>query len=410
MRKTIFVVVVLAAFFLAVRGNSPFHQKTAVDETPSAPLPKGEKEIRDVVKAGETLFDIFKKYDLEIGELFELREASANVYPLRNVHPDRPYRIRLDEQDQIRSFDYWFSDDDFLSITRTDTGFHAEKVAVPYEKRVLHLGGVVENNLIASMGEGRENLLLAFQVSDIFAWDIDFSSDLRRGDQYKVVVEGLYLDGEFRKYGDVLSAEFTNQEESYRGYRFEDGGSAGYFDEKGRSLKKAFLKAPLSFRRISSGFSKNRYHPVLKIYRPHHGLDYAAPRGTPVSAVGDGTVLFTGTKGGYGKVVILKHSGGYKTTYGHLSRMASGIRKGKKVDQGEVIAYVGSTGIATGPHLHYEIRIHDRPVNPLTFKIPRKQSIPESRMAEFQRIKSRMDTFLASIRLSGPVKGDGSTL
>jgi murein DD-endopeptidase MepM/ murein hydrolase activator NlpD len=361
------------------------------------------KEIIDVVRSGETLFGIFKRYGLHVSDLLHLREAAANVYPVRRLHPDRSYRIVLDGENHVQSFTYWISDDDLLEITRIESGFRAEKVPVPYERRILHLGGIIENNLIESMGEQKENRLLAFQVSDIYAWDIDFTSDLRRGDSFKLVVEGLYLDGELRKYGDVLSAEFINRGENHRAYRFESDGRIGYYDASGKSLRRAFLKAPLNFRRISSTFSNKRFHPVLKIYRPHHGLDYAAPSGTPVSAVGDGTVAFSGWKGGYGKLVILKHPNGYKTYYGHLSRLGKGIRKGKRVEQGDVLGYVGATGRTTGPHLHYEVHIHDKPVNPLSIKVPRSTAIPEERMAEFRDLRNRMDGGLSAIHL--PEKG-----
>jgi murein DD-endopeptidase MepM/ murein hydrolase activator NlpD len=253
------------------------------------------------------------------------------------------------------------------------------------------------------MGNGRENMMLAMQLSDIFAWDIDFTTDLRDGDTFKIVVEALYLDGEFKKYGDILAAEFVNNGETYRAYRFEHNGKAGYYDEEGKSLRKAFLKAPLSFRRISSGFSLGRFHPILKIYRPHHGLDYAAPAGTPVSAMGDGTVIFAGKKGQYGNLVIIRHPNGYKTYYGHLSKFGKDIKKGTKVEQGQIIGYVGSTGLATGPHLHYELRIRNRPVNPVTVKSLKGTSIPEKLMAEFRGFKNQMDGRLASIILKAVV-------
>ena len=266
-----------------------------------------------------------------------------------------------------------------------------------YEKKILHIGGVIKDNLISSIGESRDRVLLALELSDIFAWDIDFTVDLRNRDAFKIVVEGFYLDGEFKKYGDILSAEFVNNGETYCAYRFEHNGKAGYYDDEGKSLRKAFLKAPLSFRRISSGFSSGRFHPILKIYRPHHGLDYAAPAGTPVSTVGNGTVNFAGYKGQYGKLVVIRHSNGWKTYYGHLSRINRGIKRGLKVEQGQVIGYVGATGLATGPHLHYEIRIGNKSVNPLTVNLPRGNSIPRRFMAEFRAFKSRMDERLVSI-------------
>jgi murein DD-endopeptidase MepM/ murein hydrolase activator NlpD len=260
------------------------------------------------------------------------------------------------------------------------------------------MGSTIQNNLITSIGEGRDNLMLALQMSDIFAWDIDFTSDLRNGDTFKVLVEGLYLDGQFKKYGNILSAEFVNNGTRFMAYRFEVDGREDYYDDNGNALKKAFLKAPLNFRRISSTFSRGRFHPVLKIYRPHKGIDYAAPAGTPVSAIGDGTVEFAGYRGQYGKLIVVRHRNGYKTYYGHLSRFAKGLRNGKHVDQGDVIGAVGSTGLATGPHLHYEMRINNRPVNPLSIAQPKSASVPQKLMADFRQIRSNMDSALASIQ------------
>lgn len=354
-------------------------------------------EISGTIEKGETLFSIFKKYELDVAELFKLREASADIHRLRKLQTGQPYKIAIDSNKQINSFEYWIDDESILNINRTGSGFSAEKKVVDYERRVQHIGGMIKDNLISSIGEGRENLMLALQLSDIFAWDIDFTTDLRKNDIFKIVVEGLYLDGEFRKYGDILSAEFVNNGETYRAYRFEYNGKIDYYNEKGQSLRKAFLKAPLNFRRISSYFSRGRLHPILKIYRPHHGLDYAAPTGTPVSSVGDGSVAFTGRKEQYGNLVILKHRNGYKTYYGHLSRIRKGIKKGVKVEQGQIIGYVGATGLATGPHLHYEMRVNNRPVNPFKVKIPRGESIPKTLMVDFRNFRNEMDIKLASI-------------
>lgn len=355
------------------------------------------KEVSDTIKKGETLFDIFKKYNLDASELFKIKEASAHIHKLRKVHPGRQYKIVFDESYQIDSFVYWIDDDNLLNIKRDENGFRSEKVEVIYERRLEQTGGMIKDNLIASIGEGRENLMLGLQLSDIFSWDIDFTSDIRNGDVFKIIAEGLYLDGEFRKYGDILSAEFQNNGKTYDAYRFEFDGKADYYDADGRSLKKTFLKAPLSFRRISSGYSKGRFHPVLKIYRPHHGLDYAAPAGAAVSAIGDGTVVFAGKKGQYGNLVIVKHPNGYKTYYGHLSKIGRGVKNGTKVEQGETIGNVGSTGLATGPHLHYEVRINNKPVNPLTIKIPKGAPVPVKLMADFTKMKSEMNSRIALI-------------
>ena len=393
MKKLYFAAALLTIVFfltvvnLEVRGkNEDISQKNEV-----------YREISGVVKRGETFFDIFKNYQLDISELFELREASADIHRLRDLRPGQPYKIFLDERDRINELTYLIDDENVLTITRTGSGFSAEKASIEYEKRLIHLSGTINDNLISSVGEGKENLMLALTVSDIFGWDIDFTTDLRKGDTFKVIVEGLYLDGQFKKYGEVVCAGFVNNGQDYNAYRFEHDGITGYYDDDGGSLRRSFLKSPLSFRRISSSFSRNRFHPVLKTYRPHHGVDYAAPAGTPVLATGDGVVRFAGHKGQYGKLVIVRHPNGYKTYYGHLSGISSGITTGKKVKQGDIIGNVGATGVATGPHLHYEMHIGNRPVNPLTVRLPKGKAIPENQLAEFNRMKEGMQMRLAAI-------------
>jgi murein DD-endopeptidase MepM/ murein hydrolase activator NlpD len=395
MRKAFIVVIFLAIAFLTIRSN--FNVITNKTEEAVPIKPKEYREITGNIEKGETLFDIFKKYKLDIVELFKLKEASADVHKLRDLYPGRPYKIIIDDNTKINEFTYWIDDDNILNITRTESGFCAEKKAIEYEKRIQHIGGVIKDNLILSVGEGRENLMLALQLSDIFAWDIDFTTDIRNGDVFKIVVEGCYLNGEFKKYGDILSAEFINNGETFPAYRFEHNGKIDYFDVDGNSLRRSFLKAPLSFRRVSSGFSKRRFHPVLKIYRPHLGVDYAASTGTPVSAVGDGTVFFAGYKGQNGNIVIIRHFNGYKTYYGHLSKIGKGIKKRVGVKQGRIIGYVGATGLATGPHLDYRIKINNNFVNPLTLKLPRGKSIPNNLMSAFETSKNEMDIRLASI-------------
>jgi murein DD-endopeptidase MepM/ murein hydrolase activator NlpD len=395
MRKAFIVVIFLAIAFLTIRSN--FNVITNKTEEAVPIKPKEYREITGNIEKGETLFDIFKKYKLDIVELFKLKEASADVHKLRDLYPGRPYKIIIDDNTKINEFTYWIDDDNILNITRTESGFCAEKKAIEYEKRIQHIGGVIKDNLILSVGEGRENLMLALQLSDIFAWDIDFTTDIRNGDVFKIVVEGCYLNGEFKKYGDILSAEFINNGETFPAYRFEHNGKIDYFDVDGNSLRRSFLKAPLSFRRVSSGFSKRRFHPVLKIYRPHLGVDYAASTGTPVSAVGDGTVFFAGYKGQNGNIVIIRHFNGYKTYYGHLSKIGKGIKKRVGVKQGRIIGYVGATGLATEPHLDYRIKINNNFVNPLTLKLPRGKSIPNNLMSAFETSKNEMDIRLASI-------------
>ena len=372
---------------------------------------KDNREICGTVSKGETFADIFKKYGLDMRDLFQLREASAAVHRLRSLYPGRTYKIIVDGSNQVESLVYSIDEDNLLHITRGETGFEAQKIAVKYEKRIQYMGGLIRDNLISSLGEDREKVKVALQLSDIFAWDIDFTSDLREGDTYKILVEGYYLDGVLKKYGDILSAEFVNQGDTFRAYRYGINGQVDYFDGEGNSLKKAFLKAPLNFRRISSYFSGSRFHPILRIRRPHHGLDYAAPAGTPVSAIGEGMIEFAGHRGQYGKLVIIKHTNGWRTYYGHLLRIMKGVRKGAKIHQGQVIGRVGSTGLATGPHLHYELRINNKPVNPLSVKMPRGEPIPENLLVAFKTFRNQMDAQFASAHLqyvvdAGKVKNE----
>ncbi|MBI5420675.1 MAG: peptidoglycan DD-metalloendopeptidase family protein [Deltaproteobacteria bacterium] len=361
-----------------------------------------------MVKPGETMFDIFKRYGLSIQELLSIREASAGIHRLKKISAGQPYRIRLDSDNNVLSLTYRIDDEALLRITRGDPDFRAEKIDIPFERKVGNFGGVIETSLYDSLGNSGESALLAYAVADIFSWDIDFTADLRAGDSYRVIVEELWLDGRFRRYGKVLAAEFINDGTTFRAYRYEANGNAGYFDDDGNSLRKAFLKAPLNFRRISSGFSRSRLHPVLKIRCPHLGVDYVAPIGTPVSALGEGSVRFAGWKGANGRLVVLSHPMGYKTYYGHLSRIARGIRPGSQVRQGDVIGYVGATGRATGPHLHFQIKRNGGVLNPLSVKIPRGNGVPKAEMADFRKLRAGMAETLASIVISPgkPVPGD----
>ncbi len=393
----------LVIALLLLRNNSPTNNQQAnlfssnQTENQESPAQKNYREITGNIKKGETLFDIFKKYKLDFVELFHLKEASANIHHLENVYPGRPYKIVVDDNLHIKRFTYWIDDESILNITHTGAGFSALKKTIEYDKKIFYVGGIIEDNLIVSMKEGKENLMLALQLSDIFAWDIDFSTDLRNGDIFKIVVESCYLNNDFKKYGNILAVEFINNGQTYHAYRFEHDGEVDYYDDEGKSLRRSFLKAPLSFRRISSRYTKKRYHPILKIYRPHLGVDYSAPTGTPVSSVGDGTVKFSGYKGQNGKIVVIRHPNGYRTYYGHLSRIKKGIKKGVKVKQGQLIGYVGSTGLSTGPHLDYRIKKNNRFVNPLTLELPRGKSIPETAMADFTIFKNEMYVRIASI-------------
>jgi len=395
--KKVFLTVLAAliVLFLSIQA-AQLNQPDAPKET------RVEKEylrtVQDKVLQGETLLAIFMKHGFNLDDLYAIRDAAAKVYPLRKIHVGQPYRAKIEDQNRINCFVYQINQNSVLKIQKTETSFEARTEDIPYEKRLLSLSGNIADNLISAIGPDHEHLLLALQLSDIFAWNIDFAVDLRKNDSYRIITEGLFLDGEFKRYGNIVAAEFVNDGELFKAYRFGRDGREDYYDEEGKSLRRAFLKAPLNFRRISSHFSGSRLHPILKIRRPHNGIDYVAASGTPVSALGDGKVIYSGWKGAYGRLVIVRHPNGWETCYGHLSRISPQMKRGSSVKQGEIIGNVGSSGLATGPHLHFELRINDRAVNPLKVKIPEGWPIPATELAAFKTFQEQMDSCLSNPR------------
>lgn len=393
--KKIFLLVIFVVLIASFSLHQPLINLFK-DKTPPAEQIPSFKSISSTIEYGDTLFSIFTENGLRTEDLFAMKSAAASIHPLKALRPGKSYSIVLDEQNCINSFTYGIDDATILKIERVENEFQAHKYNIPYETRILTISGTIEDNLISAVGTERENYLLALQVADILAWDIDFNTGLRTGDTFRIVTEGLYLNGDFKKYGKILAVEFINNNQVYRAFLFEHGDKADYYDSQGNSLRKAFLKAPLSFRRISSHFSKRRFHPVLKIYRPHHGIDYTAPTGTPVSTVGDGKITFAGRKGAYGNLIIITHNNGYQTYYGHLSRFAKGIHRGKRVKQGDLVGYVGATGLATGPHLHYEMRQGKAPINPFRVKNVAGKPVPKAQRAEFKKQSLTLDKIFAA--------------
>ncbi|MCC7464027.1 MAG: peptidoglycan DD-metalloendopeptidase family protein [Gammaproteobacteria bacterium] len=340
----------------------------AISETPQ-PAP-GLSTAEVTVRRNDTLDAIFRRLALDRGDLAALR-AQVTLRPvldrlvpgetLRFQHRDgRLYRLQRDVSLTER-----------LDVRRVADGLRSRIVARPIERRATLTHGVIHASLFedgAAAGLGDPTIL---EVARIFGWDIDFVLDLRDGDEFLVYYERIYQGGHFLQDGDILAARFVNQGREYRAVRFvAPDGRARYYTPDGRSMEKAFLRAPLEFRRISSRFSLGRYHPILNRIRAHKGIDYAAPGGTPVRAAGDGTVRFRGWRGGYGNVIELQHGGGITTVYGHLSRFAARSAASRSVRQGEIIGYVGMTGLATGPHLHYEYRVNGQFRNPATVQLP----------------------------------------
>lgn len=335
------------------------------------------------IKRGDSLYGILTSFDVTPEILPHIIEASKPVYNLERLVPGRTIKVGFRE-DRLVRIEYPIDELTLMVVKRVDGDrFKASKETIPLQKRLVLAMGKIEESLYEDMTKLGIDPEIVMNLADIFAWEIDFTTDMRKGDTFRVLYEEGIVDGRVVKRGPIVAAMIMNQGKRYMAFLFEANGRKDYYNEKGRSLRKQFLKSPLNYRRISSFFSRRRYHPILKTYRPHHGVDYAAPVGTPVVSTGDGKVVYAGWKGGYGKLVVIRHNGTYSTVYGHLSHIAKGIRVGRYVKQGQVIGYVGSTGLSTGPHLHYEFRVRGKPVNPLTYSFPPANPVPPKYKKEF---------------------------
>ncbi|MBY8964293.1 peptidoglycan DD-metalloendopeptidase family protein [Algiphilus sp. NNCM1] len=298
-----------------------------------------------------------------------------------------------------------------LHIEQGPDGLEATTLTADIERRQAFAHGAIDSSLFLSGKAAGMSDRLIMSMVQVLAYDVDFAYDLREGDRFSVLYEELYRDGEKLRDGDILAVEFINRGRTVQAFRFEDDkGRASYYRPDGEAVKTAFLRNPLNVYRISSHFNLNRRHPVLNTIRAHRGTDYAAPHGTPIRSTGDGKVVFAGHQGGFGRVVIIRHGGTYQTKYAHMSRFRSGIRAGAHVRQGQVIGYVGSSGLATGPHLHFEFLVNGVHRDPLTVPLPRSEPVPKAQMTAF---KAQTDAYIArlqSLRETFTADASGSTV
>ncbi|MEW8629558.1 MAG: peptidoglycan DD-metalloendopeptidase family protein [Candidatus Thiodiazotropha sp.] len=351
-------------------------------ETPSRPE---TTTLTYEIKNGDSLASIFKKHGLSANLLHRIVHSSDTAKKLTAIRPGEMLYLDLDEDQNLFGLRLQHSKIDSLEITAVEDGFKAAELSREVEVRTNHVSGTIENSFYLAAKEAGLSEQLIMKMAGIFGWDIDFALEIRSGDRFSVIFQEDYLDGEKLRDGAILAAEFVNKGRSYRALLYtDDAGRSDYYSPDGRSMRKAFLRAPVDFRRISSRFTRERYHPVLGKKRPHRGVDYAAKTGTPIKAAGDGKIIHRGKKGGYGKTVIIKHGQTYTTLYAHLSRYNKKARKGNKVKQGQVIGYVGKTGLATGPHLHYEFRVNGVYRNPLTVKLPAAKPIAKKYREDFE--------------------------
>jgi murein DD-endopeptidase MepM/ murein hydrolase activator NlpD len=326
-----------------------------------------------------------------------LRSPRA-MRPFRLLAPGTVIQAQIDQGGRLHSFGYLTERDTLLSLDRVGEGFQTFEGPAELVRRIEMRAGVIETSLFAATDAAGIPDSIAVQLSDIFGGEVDFHRDLRRGDGFAVVYESLSFNGRVVRADRVLAAEFSSRRQTFRAVWFQDAsGKGGYYTPQGENLRKVFLRSPLEFSRVTSGFGLRR-HPILQQWRAHQGVDYGAPSGTRVKATGDGIVAFAGLKQGYGNLVVLKHHGGYSTYYAHLRGFARGLKPGRRVLQGETIGFVGQTGWATGPHLHYEFRVHDQNRNPLTMVFESAQPLLRIELPAFKRSSDPMLARLGLLR------------
>jgi murein DD-endopeptidase MepM/ murein hydrolase activator NlpD len=390
----LFVMLLAAAVYLQIGPMYRDRKVQARTQNGPAAVVSHIPEFTEVVgsfQRNQTITNVLLEQGIPVEVVHQIVDCARPVYDLAKVKAEQLYWLCFTREGKFRNFRYPVDSERYLTI------YHdvAENRMVPvmknfhYETRVEHISAEIESSLFASMMSIGEKDQLALDLAEIFGSDIDFYTDLQKGDSFRVLIEKKYLDGQFSRYGSILAADFSNQQKVLTGIRFEDEhGKPAYYTRDGKALKKSFLKSPLKFGRITSRFSLARMHPILKIVRPHLGVDYAAPTGTPVQSVAAGVVTSSGNSGGSGKMVHIRHSGGYETLYLHLSRIT--VKSGTRVAQGKVIGNVGSSGLSTGPHLDFRIRQHGKAINPAKVIFPPGTPVPAARFARFAALRDKL--------------------
>lgn len=372
---------------------SPVDPK-ATGEKASDTTGTAEAESEDVIKGTINKGDTVGKLLGEVADNNVVQgyiNATRRVFPLTSFRAGQPYVLVCDvESGTVKRFEYEIDNKRRLIVEGEQPVARVE--AIEYDVRLARIEARIDSNLFQSVADIGESPLLAITLANLFGWEINFIRDLQEGDSFQVLVEKNYREGSFRGYGRVLGATFTNRGKTYEAFLFHNGQSSNqHFNAKGENLKKVLLQAPLSFTRLTSRFSHSRKHPIFGNNRPHLGVDYGAPMGTPVKAVGEGTVSVRGWVGGYGNQIALRHAAGLESMYSHLSGFARGLQKGNKVRQGQVIGYVGSTGQSTGPHLDFRLKQGGKFVDPTKAINPRSAAV-------YKKFASEFDTRMKLVR------------
>ena len=350
------------------------------------------------VQRGDTVAELLRRLNVEDQAASDYLRKNKAAEGLRQLAVGREIQAETDANGALLALHYPGYDGNQVVVEKNGDSFKTRTLPALTEKRVQIRTGEIKTNLFAATDEAGLPDPAANQMADIFGGDIDFHRDLRKGDKFTVIYEMNYINGEPARTGRILSAEFVNHGHAFRAAYFQTTEYTGdYYSPEGKSMRKAFLRSPIEFSRVSSGFSKSRFHPILNKWRSHKGVDYAAPMGTKVKVTSDGVVAFVGKQGGYGNVVMVDHQGHFTTVYGHLSRFAGGLRKGQHVGQGQLIGYVGMTGLASGPHLHYEFRMSGIQRDPLKVALPDGKPVSDAQKTAFvettRDLFGQLDTF-----------------
>ena len=351
------------------------------------PIDLGESGFfyEERIQRGETLGSILSRLGVTDPAALEFISTNPGTKLMyQQLAPGKIVVARTTDSGQLLSLHFPLNGNEAALVIQNDSGhLTVHEKAQRFETHVVMKGAEIQRSLFEASDSAGVPDAIATQLAEIFSSDIDFHRDLRKGDRFGVVYEMHYLNGQPARSGRILAAEFSNDGRIFRAINSLDEGRDHYYTPEGKSLRKAFLRSPLEFSRITSGFSM-RFHPILQQWRAHKGVDYGAPSGTKVRATADGTIAFTGQKGGYGNLVVIKHAGNYSTAYGHLKNFGSNISPGKKVAQGDIVGYVGQTGWATGPHLHYEFRVNEQQVNPLALNLPTTLPMDTAQLRQFK--------------------------
>lgn len=369
---------------------------TPEDQT-GEPVAETDPLAKSVVVAnGDTLSTVFAKVGLSPAVMHAVLASSPDAKQLSRLKIGQTLEFQLTEQGELASLRSKLNSLETLALEQTPKGYVFKKEQVKPEVSTVYARGEIDSSLFLAAKRAGLSHNLTMDLANVFGYDIDFALDIRKGDSFEVIYEEKTVEGQRVGTGNILAARFTNRGKTYSAVRYtSNDGTTSYYNADGTSMRKAFIRTPVDFARISSRFSNGRKHPILNKIRAHKGVDYAAPHGTPIKSAGDGKVLLAGRKGGYGNTVIIQHGQRYRTLYAHMQGFAKGVRNGSTVKQGQIIGYIGTTGLSTGPHLHYEFQVDGVHVDPLGLKLPMADPIAKSEMPRFmqqsQPLMARMD-------------------